>query len=65
MEDKIIQAEMDLLELKKKNIDIVVSLLEKKELETLRVSKLFELINKNMFIHYYFPIEDKSGGSSS
>ena len=35
MEDKIIQAEMDLLELKKKKIDIVVSLLEKKELKPL------------------------------
>ena len=58
--DKLIQAEIDLLELKKKKVDIVVSLLEKKELETLRVSKLFELIKKNMFIHYYFPIEDKS-----
>ena len=37
-----------------------MSLLEQKELETLRVSTLFELIKKNMFIHYYFPIEDKS-----
>ena len=37
-----------------------MSLLEQKELETLRVSTLFELIKKYMFIHYYFPIEDKS-----
>ena len=60
MEDKIIQAEMDLLELKKKKIDIVVSLLEKKELKPLNVSTLFELIKKHKFTHYYFPIKDKS-----
>ena len=60
MEDKIIQAEMDLLELKKKNIDTVVSLLEKKELKPLNVSTLFELIKKHKFTHYYFPIKDKS-----
>ncbi len=60
VKDKLIQAEMDLFDLKKKKIDIVVSLLEKKELETLHVSTLFELIKKHKFIHYYFPIEDKS-----
>jgi len=60
MEDKIIQAEIDLLELKKKNIDTVVSLLEKKELKPLNVSTLFELIKKHKFTHYYFPIKDKS-----
>ena len=60
MEDKIIQAEMDLLELKKKKIDIVVSLLEKKELKPLNVSTLFEVIKKHKFTHYYFPIKDKS-----
>ena len=60
MEDKIIQAEMDLLELKKKNIDTVVSLLEKKELKPLNVSTLFEVIKKHKFTHYYFPIKDKS-----
>ena len=56
MEDKTIQVEMDLLELKKKKIDIVVSLLEKKELKPLNVSTLFELIKKHKFTHYYFPI---------
>ena len=60
MEDKIIQAEIDLLELKKKNIDTVVSLLEKKELKPLNVSTLFEVIKKHKFTHYYFPIKDKS-----
>tara|TARA_Y100000991_G_scaffold214992_1_gene204109 strand:- start:276 stop:779 length:504 start_codon:yes stop_codon:yes gene_type:complete len=60
VKDKLIQAEMDLFDLKKKKIDIVVSLLEKKELETLHVSTLFELIKKHKFTHYYFPIEDKS-----
>ena len=60
MEDKIIQAEIDLLELKKKNIDTVVSLLEKKELKQLNVSTLFEIIKKHKFTHYYFPIKDKS-----
>ena len=60
MEDKIIQAEIDLLELKKKKIDIVVSLLEKKELKPLNVSTLFEVIKKHKFTHYYFPIKDKS-----
>ena len=60
MEDKIIQAEMDLLELKKKKIDIVVSLLEKKELKPLHISTLFEVIKKYKFTHYYFPIKDKS-----
>ena len=60
IKDRLFQAEIDLLELKKKKIDIVVSLLEKKELETLHVSTLFELIKKHKFTHYYFPIEDKS-----
>lgn len=60
MEDKIIQAEVDLSEFKKKRIDIVVSLLEKEELKTLNMLSLFELIKKHKFIHYYFPIEDKS-----
>mgnify|MGYP005694242495 FL=1 len=60
MENKIIQAEMDLFELKKKKIDIVVTLLEKKELKPLNVSTLFEVIKKHKFIHYYFPIKDKS-----
>ena len=60
LKDNLIQAEIDLFEFKRKKIDIVVSLLEKKELETLRVSTLFELIKKHDFIHYYFPIEDKS-----
>ena len=60
MEDKIIQAEIDLLELKKKKIDIVVSLLEKKELKPLHISTLFEVIKKHKFTHYYFPIKDKS-----
>ena len=60
MENKIIQAEMDLLELKKKKIDIVVTLLEKKELKPLNVSTLFEVIKKHKFTHYYFPIKDKS-----
>ena len=60
IEDKIIQAEIDLSELKKKRIDIVVSLLEKEELKTLNVLTLFELIKKHKFSHYYFPIKDKS-----
>ena len=58
--DKLNQAEIDLFELKKIKIDIVVSLIEKQELEELGVSTLFELIKKHKFIHYYFPIEDKS-----
>ena len=29
-------------------------------MEMLQVSTLFELIKKHKFIHYYFPIEDKS-----
>ena len=60
VEDKIIQAEIDLSELKRKKIDIVVSLLEKEELKTLNVLTLFELIKKHKFSHYYFPIKDKS-----
>ena len=60
IEDKTIQAEMDLLELKKKKINIVVSLLERKELKPLNVSTLFEMITKHKFTHYYFPIKDKS-----
>ena len=60
IEDKIIQAEIDLSEFKKNRIDIVVSLLEKEELKTLNMLSLFELIKKHKFIHYYFPIEDKS-----
>ena len=51
---------MDLLELKKKKINIVVSLLERKELKPLNVSTLFEIIKKHKFAHYYFPIKDKS-----
>ena len=60
VENKIIQAEIDLLEFKKKKIDIVVSLLEKEELKTLNVLTLFEIIKKHEFTHYNFPIEDKS-----
>ena len=60
IKDTLVQAEIDLIELKKRKIDIVVSLIEKKELETLRVSTLFGLIKKHEFIHYHFPIEDKS-----
>ena len=60
IKDKTIQAEMDLLELKKKKINIVVSLLERKELKPLNVSTLFEIIKKHKFTHYYFPIKDKS-----
>ncbi|MDC3107765.1 dual specificity protein phosphatase family protein [Paracoccaceae bacterium] len=60
IKDRLFQAEIDLFELKKKKIDIVVSLLEKKELEALQISTLFDLIKKNQFTHYYFPIEDKS-----
>ena len=60
IENKTIQAERDLLELKKRKIDIVVSLLERKELEALQVANLFELIKKHKFSHYYFPIKDKS-----
>ena len=60
IKDRLFQAEIDLLELKKKKIDIVVSLLKKEELEALQVSTLFDLINKHQFTHYYFPIEDKS-----
>ena len=60
IEDKIIQAEIDLSELKKKKIDIVVSLLERKELRSLNISTLFEDIKKHKFTHYYFPIKDKS-----
>ena len=58
--DRLFQAKIDLLELKKKKIDIVVSLLKKEELEALQISTLFELIKKHKFTHYYFPIEDKS-----
>ena len=60
IKDRLFQAEIDLLELKKKKIDIVVSLLKKEELEALQISTLFELIKKHQFIHFYFPIEDKS-----
>ena len=60
IKDRLFQAEIDLLELKKKKIDIVVSLLEKEELEMLQISTLFDLIKKHQFTHYYFPIEDKS-----
>ena len=58
--DRLFQAKIDLFELKKKKIDIVVSLLKKEELEALQISTLFDLIKKNQFTHYYFPIEDKS-----
>ncbi|MFL2793743.1 MAG: dual specificity protein phosphatase family protein [Paracoccaceae bacterium] len=58
--DRLFQAKIDLLELKKKKIDIVVSLLKKEELEALQISTLFDLIKKHQFTHYYFPIEDKS-----
>jgi len=58
--DKAIQTEIDLLELKKRKIDIVASLLERKELATLQITNLFELIEKHNFSHYYFPIKDKS-----
>ena len=58
--NKAIQAEMDLLELKKRKIDIVASLLERKELASLQIANLFELIKKHNFSHYYFPIKDKS-----
>ena len=58
--DKLFQAEIDLFELKKKKIDIVVSLLEKEELEMLQIPTLFDLIMKHQFTHYYFPISDKS-----
>ncbi len=60
IKDRLFQAEIDLLELKKKKIDIVVSLLEKEELEALQISALFDLIKKHQFTHYYFPIKDKS-----
>ena len=60
IENKAIQAEMDLLELKKRKIDIVASLLERKELVELQIANLFELIKKHNFSHYYFPIQDKS-----
>ena len=60
IENKAIQAEMDLLELKKRKIDIVASLLERKELAELQIANLFELIKKHNFSHYYFPIKDKS-----
>ena len=60
IENKAIQAEMDLLELKKRKIDIVASLLERKELEALKIANLFKLIKKHNFSHYYFPIKDKS-----
>ena len=58
--NKAIQAEIDLLELKKRKIDIVASLLERKELAELQIASLFELIKKHNFSHYYFPIQDKS-----
>ena len=57
IENKAIQAEMDLLELKKRKIDIVASLLERKELAELQIANLFELIKKHNFSHYYFPIK--------
>ena len=60
IENKAIQAEMDLLELKNRKIDIVASLLERKELEALKIANLFKLIKKHNFSHYYFPIKDKS-----
>ncbi len=60
IENKAIQAEVDLLELKKRKIDIVASLLERKELAELQIANLFELIKKHNFSHYYFPIKDKS-----
>ena len=60
IKNKILQAEKDLLELKKRKIDVVASLLERKELAALQVENLFELMKKHKFIHYYFPIKDKS-----
>jgi len=60
IENKAVQAEIDLLELKKRKIDIVASLLERKELAELQIANLFELIKKHNFSHYYFPIQDKS-----
>jgi protein-tyrosine phosphatase len=58
--NKVVQAEMDLLELKNRKIDIIASLLERKELTALKIANLFELIKKYNFSHYYFPIKDKS-----
>ena len=58
--NKAVQAEMDLLELKKRKIDVVVSLLDRKELAALQITNLLELIKKHNFSHYYFPIKDKS-----
>ena len=60
IKNKTIQAERDLLELKKRKIDVVASLLERKELAALQVANLFEIIKKHKFSHYYFPIKDKS-----
>ena len=60
IKNKILQAEKDLLELKKRKIDVVASILERKELAALQVENLFELMKKHKFIHYYFPIKDKS-----
>ena len=58
--DRAIQAERDLLELKKRKIDVVASLLERKELPALQIANLFELIKRHKFRHFYFPIKDKS-----
>ena len=60
IKDTLVQAEIDLIELKKRKIDIVVSLIEKEELEMLQIPTLFDLIMKHQFTHYYFPISDKS-----
>ena len=60
IKNKTMQAERDLLELKKRKIDVVVSLLERKELAALQVASLFEIIKKHKLSHYYFPIKDKS-----
>ncbi len=60
IDNKAVQAEIDLLELKKRKIDIVASLLERKELAELQIVNLLELIKKHNFGHYYFPIQDKS-----
>ena len=60
IKNKTMQAERDLLELKKRKIDVVVSLLERKELAALQVANLFEIIKKHKLSHYYFPIQDKS-----
>ena len=49
IKNKTLQAEKDLLELKKRKIDVVTSLLERKELAALQVENLFELIKKHKF----------------